>query len=754
MSTNDPGTEAVAFDPFADDDDDDDLFEYDDSMSALLEDLEALRQEKRQEDTSQRSRRRALDRFRELRGTQRETRTVADGMVELPWVHPINPTDALRDPSTFEGVPAPALKPGDLVAEQYEVLGTIAHGGMGWIYLATDHFVSGRNVVLKGLHSARNKDEEAAAVAEREFLADITHPGIVKIFNFIDDPRVPGGFIVMEYVGGPSISRCDVDIAIAYILEVLPALDYLHSRGVVYNDLKPDNIIVTEDQVKLIDLGAVSGIGSYGFIYGTKGYQAPEVATDGPSIQSDIYTIGRTLAALIIDLPHDADIPTPTTEPLFRRYISLYRLIARCCAPNRDDRFDSVTQLEAQLLGVLREVLAIRDGRTFPAQHSLFSPQRRTFGTKHVVFHTDQLIDGITRTVTITPQEVNIALPVPLVDATDPGAATLQSTTYSEPSETLAALRQALAEDRHPDSIEIPFAVARTLLDLGFTTQARTWLDSLDEALRKNWRYHWYTGITNLLTSKYTDAQVAFSRVLQILPGESASKLALAAVAELLLQSADLHDTALLEPRVARGAAGMNRHLDELPNTVFEHLHETGSLDPDWSMVTTNPAMLRFHAIRLYALVWSTNPTTVSSAFGLARQLMHENQPELAAAALDRVPVASRHNRLAQLTSILSLVTDPTEPRIREAALRLQRIPNTEPRYLQIKVFILRAALTYTLDGHHPDPSPILDTKFTAHELQNELARTLRALARVAPYLQHRFDLVDMANKIRPVTWF
>nr|MDK6662784.1 tetratricopeptide repeat protein [Escherichia coli] len=86
-----------------------------------------------------------------------------------------------------------------------------------------------------------------------------------------------------------------------------------------------------------------------------------------------------------------------------------------------------------------------RDGRTFPAQHSLFSPQRRTFGTKHVVFRTDQLIDGITRTVTITPQEVNIALPVPLVDATDPGAATLQSTTYSEPSETLAALRQALA---------------------------------------------------------------------------------------------------------------------------------------------------------------------------------------------------------------------------------------------------------------------------------------------------------------------
>ena len=147
-----------------------------------------------------------------------------------------------------------------MVAGQYEILGVIAHGGMGWIYLANDHFVSGRVVVLKGMQAQKSADETAAAVAEREFLADITHPGIVKIFNFIDDARVPGGFIVMEYVGGPSLrSRrkkqpdklLPVDIAIAYILEILPALEYLHSRGVVYNDLKPDNIIVTEDQVKL-----------------------------------------------------------------------------------------------------------------------------------------------------------------------------------------------------------------------------------------------------------------------------------------------------------------------------------------------------------------------------------------------------------------------------------------------------------------------------------------------------------------------
>ena len=209
-----------------------------------------------------------------------------------PTITPADPTAALIDPKEkIKGkkVPPPQLEPGDMVAEQYEILGVIAHGGMGWIYLANDHFVSGRVVVLKGMQAQKSADETAAAVAEREFLADITHPGIVKIFNFIDDPRVPGGFIVMEYVGGPSLKNrrkkqtdklLPVDIAIAYILEVLPALEYLHSRGVVYNDLKPDNIIVTEDRVTLIDMGAVSGIGAFGFIYGTKGFQAPEVATE------------------------------------------------------------------------------------------------------------------------------------------------------------------------------------------------------------------------------------------------------------------------------------------------------------------------------------------------------------------------------------------------------------------------------------------------------------------------------------------
>lgn len=769
-----PATEAVAFDPFADEDEDEAETDYSamGEMAGLLQDLDKLRKGGKHDDTSQRSRRQALDTFRERRGARRVTRVVADGMVELPWVEPTQPKEALIDPEPAvvrKGLTPPVLQPGDVVAGQYEIMGVIAHGGMGWIYLAQDHYVAGRVVVLKGLHSTENPDEAAAAAAEREFLADITHPGIVQIFNFIDDPRVPGGFTVMEYVGGPSLrawrnaSKSGVlepDIAIAYLLEVLPALDYLHSRGVVYNDLKPDNIIVTEDRVTLIDMGAVSGIGAFGFIYGTKGFQAPEVASQGPSIASDVYTVGRTLASLVVDLPqtdgvYDAGIPTPAEEPLFRQYTSLYRLIARCCDEDPARRFTTLPELEAQLLGVLREVVAVRDGRTFPAQHSLFSPQRTTFGTKHLVFRTDQLIDGIARSVDITPQEVVAALPSPLIDRSDVGAAMLQGSSYAEPRETLEMLRQAMSTPQYERSVEIPFGVVRTMLDLGLTEQARAWLRSLSERFGSNWRYCWYAGVVETLLGNFDAAKNSFAQVLYQLPGEAAPKLALAAISELILQDEGLQDSELLDDELAPAAAGLAQHLCDVPDSAFEQMAASGVTDATWSMHTLSPEGLRFHAIRLYALVWLTNPTTVSSAFGLARMLMSEKEVDLAIKALDKVPGASRHSRMAQLTAILCLVAgQPTEAQIRLAARRLEQIPSTEPRFLQIKVSVIEAGLTHLREHGSAGPAPLFEYPFTMRELRRGLAHTLRAQARIAPYPRHRYALVDMANKVRPATWF
>ena len=276
----------------------------------------------------------------------------------------------------------PKLKAGELVANQYEVAGCLAHGGLGWIYLARDKNVSDRWVVLKGLLNTGDADALAVAIAERQFLAQVEHPLIVEIYNFVSHDSgdgVPAGYIVMEYVGGTSLKQIlknrmraaggsydalPVDQALAYILEVLPAFTYLHDMGLVYCDFKPDNLIQIGDGVKLIDLGGVRRLDDdESAIYGTVGYQAPEVAQVGTSIASDIYTIGRTLLVLMMEFRgyqtrYVASLPTVAETPLFATHDSLYRLIAKACAPDPADRFASVDELRVQLLGVLREVVA------------------------------------------------------------------------------------------------------------------------------------------------------------------------------------------------------------------------------------------------------------------------------------------------------------------------------------------------------------------------------------------------------------
>ncbi|MGX1503704.1 UNVERIFIED_CONTAM: serine/threonine-protein kinase PknG [Streptomyces graminofaciens] len=300
----------------------------------------------------------------------------------------------------------PKLTGGDIVHGQYEVVGCLAHGGLGWVYLAVDRAVSDRWVVLKGLLDTGDQDAMAAAISERRFLAEIEHSNIVRIYNFVEhlDQRTGSldGYIVMEYVGGKSLKELanerrgpdgrrdplPVEQACAYGIEALEALGHLHSRNLLYCDFKVDNAIQQQDQLKLIDMGAVRRMDDdESAIYGTVGYQAPEVAEVGPSVASDLYTVARTLAVLTFDFQGYTNVfvdclPDPENIEVFRTYESFYRLLVRATDPDPGRRFASAQEMAEQLTGVLREVVALQTGRPRPAVSTLFGPELRVTDTE------------------------------------------------------------------------------------------------------------------------------------------------------------------------------------------------------------------------------------------------------------------------------------------------------------------------------------------------------------------------------------
>ncbi|XVX20615.1 tetratricopeptide repeat protein [Actinomycetota bacterium] len=426
-----------------------------------------------------------------------------------------------RAPYSF----TPKLQEGDVVAGQYEVAGALAYGGLGWIYLARDTNVSGRWVVLKGLLNSGDEDAQAAAVAEQRFLAQVEHPLIVEIYNVVSHEGA--AYIVMEYVGGTSLKQMlkarlkaaghydpfPVAQALAYVLEILPAFSYLHDAGLLYCDFKPDNLIQVGDSVKLIDLGGVRRADDLESpIYGTVGYQAPEVAETAPTVASDIYTIGRTLAVLTFEFrgyqsTYATSLPPRDQVPAFREHDAFYRLVAKACAPDPDDRFLSIEELRSQMVGVLRQVVHA-DGDATPATQSA-----------HSLFFEPPTVTG----ETLPWWE----LPTLRHDDHDPMLDWLASVGEQEPMARYAALSRA------PEaSPEVLLEMARAALRGGRSDLVKEAANTLLAQDPWDWRAVWMLGLDAIARGDSAAAISSFGAVRDQIPGELAPRLALGLAAE------------------------------------------------------------------------------------------------------------------------------------------------------------------------------------------------------------------------------
>jgi len=599
----------------------------------------------------------------------------------------------------------PALAQRDLLANQYRVLGCLAYGGMGWIYLAQDERVSNRWVVLKGAINARDPDAMAAALAERQFLARVEHPNVVRIYNVVE--HAGGGYIVMEYIGGRTLKSVlrerreqgqgplPVDLAIAYVLAVLPAFRYLHDLGLAYNDFKPDNVMLQGGDVKLIDLGAVTRLGdSSPVLFGTDGYQAPEVASQGPSVAADLYSIARCLAVLVLDMPtyqtaYRHRLPSPEKEPLFHRHDSLYRFLMKATAHDPRDRYQSADNVAEALEAVLREVAATSQGSPRPAPSKLFG---------------GDVLAIRWPAVSADPGPDWRHLPVPRVDPADGAASAVVDVQTLAAERQIAVLRNAITEGAIEPTAEVQLTVARALIELGRHSEAESSLARLEAGDRREWRGNWYRGLSLAAQGRAVEAGLAFDLVYAELPGELAPRLAMALAAEL---SGDL------------------------------------------------PA-----AARHYDIVSSTDPGFTSASFGLARVREAQGDVRGAVEAYERVPPGSSLYANAQLALARALIRGgPSAPAVDDLARAssvIERLQLPEQRRAELAVQLYEAALTLLVSLSRRSQRQLPDVRLLGQPLREVpvrlgLEQAYRELAWAASG-DLKIRLIECANEVRPMT--
>jgi serine/threonine protein kinase len=204
----------------------------------------------------------------------------------------------------------------DQIIGKYRILSTIGSGGFGTVYLAEDTWINKR-VALKVPH--RQGVDFGELLREPRLLATLNHPNIVTIMTAEKVENV--FFIVMEYVAGETLESMiaekgplDVPIALDYTCQISNALDHAHRNGVLHRDLRPSNVLVSENGLlKVADFGTSRflEIAAHGTtVIGSPPYMAPEQFQGKAMFASDIYSLGITMFQMLTgDLPYDSPSP-------------------------------------------------------------------------------------------------------------------------------------------------------------------------------------------------------------------------------------------------------------------------------------------------------------------------------------------------------------------------------------------------------------------------------------------------------------
>ena len=263
-------------------------------------------------------------------------------------------------------------EPGKIIGGRYEILRNLAEGGMGSVYVARQVDLN-RSVALKVI-GGEDQDLNERFRREAVALADISHPAVVEVHDFIGPSEATGGrsYLVMAFVPGHNLDDHLKSIPEAHMpaaglvdlfLPVASAVVELHASGIIHRDLKPGNLVFAaradgHSSIKLVDFGIAKreleeGLTAAGFVLGTPAYMAPEAMVGGEKTPAgDVFALGATMFELATG---EAPFGSGSTADILKRIMmedpelpnhlqstSFGALLLRMLARDKDHRPDAL----------------------------------------------------------------------------------------------------------------------------------------------------------------------------------------------------------------------------------------------------------------------------------------------------------------------------------------------------------------------------------------------------------------------------
>jgi len=407
------------------------------------------------------------------------------------------------------------LAPGTRIGSRYVIDRLLGQGGMSNLYIATD-LTQGNSVrVIKEMTAryADPKEQENAEklfMREAELLATLNHPHIPKVFDkFLFQGKY---YLSMEYCPGQDLGQMIQDRgtieekwAATWGAQMATVLYYLHRQNppIVFRDVKPSNIMIVQDQVKLIDFGIArlfnptSKKGDTMRI-GSPGYAPPEQYSGQTDPRSDIYALGMTLLHAVTGYD-----PTTTTN-LFqhpkprdanpRVSAEMEAVILRATQLDPDKRYDNCLEMKRDLQGVMRQHgVLVGISAPFTAQQQVSAQAAASATTPATGVQPPPIPSGVPPTSPPTP--VGVAGPTPAAASTlqqgsQAQAAPVAAPTPSATSATPTATSPAGTPTPGPQPKRFrlgPLLFALVAVALGVTALKAppAWKDAAGEQLRR-----------------------------------------------------------------------------------------------------------------------------------------------------------------------------------------------------------------------------------------------------------------------------